>query len=1089
MMPCQGNVHAARPAPGDATIRGGGQASGWKRAWWRQYFPALLVLLLGIGISVAAFRAVRNAEWQSVQRDFDHAASDRAAVITKAIDDNWLALESTRSYYAADHEGVRRDEFHTFVQPFFSHMVGLQALEWAPCVPDSRRAEFEDAVRREGFQDFEITEQDPRGRLVRAARRDRYFPVCYVEPFGKNERLLGYDLASDSRRRAALERARQLHTIIATTPLNPVQAADRRFVFLVVLPVYGSREPTTTGIQPAPQFRGFVLGVFHPDTMIEDALKPLKPIGIDVDVCHSPVPSSRYLAYHHRSRTLRGPDTAASAEEIDRPQGIFSVASLAVGQQPWSLLMKPTPEFIAGRTTWRPWHVLGGGIIFTMLLAAYILAITDQTEQIARLVKERTARLQESEQRLHKMADSAHDAIIMIDPAGCVSFWNAAATRMFGYAAAEMLGQDAHAMLVPPRYRDQYARRLSHFRATGMTSVFGQTMELEGLRRDGTEFPLELSLSAVPIDGQPHAIAVVRDISERRATEKALREKEEKLRTLTANIPGAVYQFFARPNGEMGLYYVDGRFRELFGMVGVTDQLLERFIDGVHPQDRQRFLDSVETVVKEPGPWDFEGRFVTPSGETFWFRAESTPIQRENEVVFNGMLINITDRKRAEEELRGYAAALESANKALEKANRVAESATRVKSEFLANMSHEIRTPMTAILGFADILRDNVYDPICIEAVETVQRNGHYLLDIINNILDLSKIEAGRLQLETRACSPVGIVADVASLMRVRAETAGLTLATEFSGPIPETIQTDPTRLQQILINLVGNAIKFTETGGVRIVTRLCREPGPTPLLQIDVIDTGIGMSGEETVRLFQPFTQADTSTSRRFGGTGLGLTISKRLAEILGGTLRVESLPGVGTTFTMTIDAGPLDDAHMLDNPTEAVVQDKPSQKCCGQHMPTLNHHVLLVEDGPDNQRLIAFLLEKAGARVTVVENGQAAIEKIVAVAGSVDGTQKRLFEPFDVVLMDMQMPVLDGYEATRQLRALGYTSPIVALTANAMSQDRQQCLDAGCDDYLAKPIKQRTLLEMVARYPSRSVTSGHAQPSAASVSGNSTE
>jgi CheY-like chemotaxis protein len=248
-------------------------------------------------------------------------------------------------------------------------------------------------------------------------------------------------------------------------------------------------------------------------------------------------------------------------------------------------------------------------------------------------------------------------------------------------------------------------------------------------------------------------------------------------------------------------------------------------------------------------------------------------------------------------------------------------------------------------------------------------------------------------------------------------------------------------------------------------------------------------MSKEGVARLFQPFTQADTSTSRRFGGTGLGLTISRRLAEILGGSIRVQSLPGKGTTFTVTIDAGPLDDTPMLDNPTEAAVQDRPSRKCCDQNMPVLDHRVLLVEDGPDNQRLLAFLLEKAGAKVTIAENGQVAIEKIVAAGPSAGGNQGRRFAPFDVVLMDMQMPVLDGYEAARQLRALGYTGPIVALTANAMSQDRQQCLDAGCDNYLAKPIEQRTLLEMVAQYPSRSVTSDHPQPAAASASDNSPE
>jgi PAS domain S-box-containing protein len=1004
--------------------------------------------------------------------DFIHTASERASVITKAIDHNCLVLESTRSFYVADDKGVRRDEFHTFVQPFFSHMVGLQALEWVPRIPDANRDQFEAAVRYEGFRDFQITEKGPDGRLRRAARRAEYFPVCYVEPYRGNEPALGYDAVSSPVRRAALERARRLGTVGATTPLIPVQDIDGRRVILLSLPVYENGRAATSAANGRPQVRGFVLGVFRPDQIVEDVLKSLDAAGIDIYVCDSPTPSSRHIAYFHPARTRRRGGARAPAAEIDDPNGIFLVTELMIGKQRWSLLMLPTPAFIAARTTWRPWSVSGAGLIFTMLLTAYVLAITDRNQQITRLVKERTARLQESEQRLHKMADSAQDAIIMIDPAGCVSFWNAAATRMFGYTVVEALGQDAHALVAPPRYRDRYARGLARFRAAGTGAAMGHMMELGGLRRSGEEFPLELSLSTVLIDGQTHAIAVARDVSERRAAEDAIRQNEEKMRFLAANVPGALFQFYARPNGKLGIHYFEGQFRDLAGLQGSTEQLFTRFVEGVHPQDRQRFIDSIREVVADVKPWNFEGRFVLPSGETVWWSGASTPCRRENELVFNGMLSNITDRKRAEQELRGYATALESANKALEEAKSVAESATRAKSEFLANMSHEIRTPMTAILGFADILRDNVSDPVCIDAIETVRRNGHYLLEIINNILDLSKIEAGKLHKDMNACSAVAVVADVASLMRVRAERTGLTLVTEFSGPIPQAIQTDPTRLRQILINLVGNAIKFTESGGVRIVTHLCREPGTTPLLQIDVIDTGIGMSAEETVRLFQPFTQADTSTSRRFGGTGLGLTISRRLAEILGGNIRVQSQPGKGTTFSVTIDPGPLDGMPLLEHPAEAALQTPSTPEHRKRDMPALSHRVLLVEDGPDNQRLIAYLLRKAGAEVVVAENGQVALDKIVSAAPSADGKQTQSFAPFDVVLMDIQMPVLDGYEVTRRLRAMGYKGPIVALTAHAMNQDRQQCLDAGCDGYLAKPLEQRVLLEIVAQYPSGSRT-----------------
>jgi CheY-like chemotaxis protein len=245
------------------------------------------------------------------------------------------------------------------------------------------------------------------------------------------------------------------------------------------------------------------------------------------------------------------------------------------------------------------------------------------------------------------------------------------------------------------------------------------------------------------------------------------------------------------------------------------------------------------------------------------------------------------------------------------------------------------------------------------------------------------------------------------------------------------------------------------------------------------VIDTGIGMSGEQIALLFQPFTQADASTSRRFGGSGLGLTISKRLANLLGGDIRVQSQPGHASTFSLTIDPGPLDGVPMLVDPAEAALESVGRRKASHTKTPRLNGRVLLAEDGPDNQRLIAFLLRKAGAKVTIAENGQAAIDAVVAATSSSDETGSECAEPFDVILMDMQMPVLDGYAATQQLRSMGYGGPIIALTAHAMIQDRQKCLDAGCDDYLPKPVDRSNLLETVSRH----LSPDYAQPSLASA------
>lgn len=387
--------------------------------------------------------------------------------------------------------------------------------------------------------------------------------------------------------------------------------------------------------------------------------------------------------------------------------------------------------------------------------------------------------------------------------------------------------------------------------------------------------------------------------------------------------------------------------------------------------------------------------------------------------------------------------------------------ANSAKSEFLANMSHEIRTPMTAILGYADILLENLHDDESLTAVATIKRNGEHLLELINDILDLSRIESGKLAVEQLPCSPAQLISEVFSLMRVRAEGKKIGLEAVYEGPIPETIQTDPTRLRQILINLLGNAIKFTEVGRVRLVTRLVTLPNVPARLQFSVVDTGIGMGREQLEALFQPFTQGDASTSRKYGGTGLGLAISKRLAQALGGDIAVESAPNQGTTFRVTVDPGPLTAVRWLQESSEAVLGDSRPPERQKKSVPVLQGHILLVEDGLDNQRLIALLLRKAGATVTLAENGQEALEKALPGSGTSPATP-----PFALILMDMQMPIMDGYEATSRLRAAGYEGPIVALTAHAMVSDRQKCLDIGCNDYLTKPIDRQKLLVAVAHY-----------------------
>ncbi|MEM9020821.1 MAG: CHASE domain-containing protein [Planctomycetota bacterium] len=398
-----------------------------------------------------------------------------------------------------------------------------------------------------------------------------------------------------------------------------------------------------------------------------------------------------------------------------------------------------------------------------------------------------------------------------------------------------------------------------------------------------------------------------------------------------------------------------------------------------------------------------------------------------------------------------------------------ARQATQAKSAFLANMSHEIRTPMTAILGYAELLEAQIdhQDHEVLSYTETIRRNGNHLISIINDVLDLSKIEAGKFTVERVDTDPRQLVCDVLSLMQVKASAKSIRLEATCTSPVPERIKTDPLRLRQVLVNLVGNAIKFTKVGGVGVEIGFDNE---RDLLVLNVTDSGCGMSPEQVDKLFRPFTQADESTSRKHGGTGLGLHISKRLAELLGGQISCVSTLGKGSRFQVTLQTGDVQGVGLIQaGPVQAVEVDRraasdrarPAGNAQSSQAKRLDgFRVLLAEDGPDNQRLINYHLTKAGARVTIAENGRVAVEQLTS-DGTLDGA---LTEPpvFDVMFCDMQMPEMDGYTAVSLLREKGSTLPIIALTAHAMSGDDQKCYDAGCDAYATKPIDRETLVRV---------------------------
>lgn len=497
--------------------------------------------------------------------------------------------------------------------------------------------------------------------------------------------------------------------------------------------------------------------------------------------------------------------------------------------------------------------------------------------------------------------------------------------------------------------------------------------------------------------------------------------------------------------GQMGVWewseqelYWSPKFYKLFGFDASVKPNPQRCFQRVHDDDRDELVTRWNRSLQEGVDLQMEFRIDHPHLGQRWLSAIGEPLRSKSGKVLRhaGIIWDITQRHQAETALR--------------EARTLAEAANRSKSEFLANMSHEIRTPMTAILGYVELLGENVDSEEDRAHISTIRRNGHYLLEIINDILDLSKIEAEKIELAIEPFRPSHIVEDVHSIMGVRAAEHGIELRVEYLGQVPEIIRTDHKRLKQILINLVGNAIKFTENGSVTLSVQY--DPSINRIV-FQVTDTGIGMTERQVQRLFQPFTQIDASVSRVYGGTGLGLAISQRLANMMGGHISVQSKPGVGSCFTAFVDPGNIS-SDDLAPPAEVPISEQPPTQF--DNLP-LNCRVLVVDDRRDIRYLASRLLAKAGAQITEAEDGQQAVEMVQE--------SLRINSTFDLILLDMQMPRLDGYQTAEELRRIGYDGPIIALTADAMQGDMDRCIQCGCNDYLSKPIDSELLLNSVRR------------------------
>ncbi len=885
----------------------------------RTRLSVILPMALIVIVSILLYFQMRNDLRQASQLQFDRRTDPLILALNKAKQtylDNLYAIEGL--FLASQH--VDRHEFRQFVSGSLQRHPELQALEWVPRVPAAEKEAYQRQAHLDGLPGYQFVEKLADGQMVPVGDRPEYFPIYYLEPMAGNQAALGFDLASNQTRRQALDLARDSGQPVASPRIRLLQETGEQYGVLIVLPIYHQGQDISSVDQRRQQLHGYALGVIRIGDMVAAAWQDFDLADVHYRLRDMTALKGSQLLLSNfvddESEDVSGPPDA------DRLSGkdIHSATYLDFAGRLWWLEFFPTAKFLDEVDSPEPRRLLLGGLLIASFLGAFILIIVGRSAMIAQIVKDRTedltsanaelaksveerrqmmAALRESEAKARTIVDTAVDAIITIDERGIVQSFNSAAERIFGYTADEVIGGNVN-RLQPEPFHSEHDGYLRHYLETGQKKVIGIGREVIGRHKDGHEIPIDLAVSEVELD---------------------------------------------------------------------------------------------------------------------------------NKRLFTGIIRDITDRKHAEQEL------LEAKEKA--------EAASQAKSDFLASMSHEIRTPMNAIIGMAELLEETTLTQEQREYVHVFQTAGETLLSLINDILDISKLEAGHLELEQIDFDLRELLEKTCEILALRAHKKGLELACHLAPDTPERLQGDPLRLRQVLVNLIGNAIKFTEQGEIVVEVGAERPvpPDQPAELLFSVRDTGIGIPPEKQQTIFERFTQVDASTTRQYGGTGLGLNISQRIVEAIGGRIWVESEAGKGSTFFFS---GSFEPAQSREAPDASV--DLQGMR------------VLVVDDCDANRLVLRETLARWGATVTEAENGRIGLERMQQ---AVDDRQL-----FDLVLLDCRMPEMDGFEVARRIQQDGSlaSTTVMMLTSDNRAGDIAQARQLGMAAYMVKPIKRKDLQQAIA-------------------------